>query len=314
MTRILLIATLLTLTFGYSFACLNGASKILRNGEILYADYDSNVPLGHDFNIERAKVIILEIDSLYQATKNIDYLSDKALLLIILKEYDKAIKIYLEIEKKNPGRYETASNIGTAYELIGENKKALKWIKKAIEIDTNSHHGSEWIHRNILETKIAGDKLVNSMSLLNIDFGNDSVPVSTIPKSELGNLYVHLFYQLNERIYFVKPKDKIVAQLLFDLGNLAYLHDYYKDAIEDYELAMQYGFDENEVKKRIAITNQAIHKRSIDIKNQLVVAMTPKQPNYLLYSIIALATTLVLIAIVYITKRKNLKSSVNLLR
>jgi tetratricopeptide (TPR) repeat protein len=305
MKRILLIWTIITFTFSNSFACLNGASKILKNGEILYADHDSNVPWGHDFNIERTRVVIREVDSLYKATKDIDYLSDKALLLIILKEYNQAIKIYLEIEKKKPGRYETASNIGTAYELIGDNENALKWITKAIQIDTNSHHGSEWIHANILKTKIGGDKLINSLSLLNKGFGEDSVPKSTLSKNELGNLYVHLFYQLNERMSFVKPKDKIVAQLLFDLGNIAYLNNYYKDAIEDYELASKYGYDQKEVNKRIAIANNAIHERSIDLKNQLVVAMTPKKPNYLLYIVIGLSAILVLGGIVYFAKRKN---------
>jgi tetratricopeptide (TPR) repeat protein len=55
-------------------------------------------------------------------------------IMILLKKYDEAIKLYLEIEKIQPNGYSTASNIGTAYELIGQNKNALRWINKSVEL------------------------------------------------------------------------------------------------------------------------------------------------------------------------------------
>jgi hypothetical protein len=58
-----------------------------------------------------------------------------------------------------------------------------------------------------------------------------------------------LYYQLNERVSFVKPKDKIVAQLLFDLGNISYLMREKEEAAETYKLAKEYGFNKPVLKK-----------------------------------------------------------------
>ena len=127
-----------TLTFSFlckSFACLNGETDVLADGTRLYEDAQGKVPYGHEyFDYVDFKSTVKKLDSLYKATKDLDYLSDQGLLLILLKKYDEAIKLYLKIEKLEPNRYSTASNIGTAYELAGQNENALKWIKKAIEI------------------------------------------------------------------------------------------------------------------------------------------------------------------------------------
>lgn len=250
---------LLSLKFN-GVACLNGDSKILKNGAILYMDYKKSVPHGHYFYInEEFKSTIREVDSLYKVTKDLDYLSDKGLLFILLKEYDKAIKLYLEIEKMKPGRYSTASNIGTAYELIGDDENALKWIKKSIEIDSTSHYSSEWIHVKILEAKIDLQKPINSLSLINTDFGTDSLPKTNLPKEALTNLRDALYFQLNERISFIKHKEKIIAQLLFDLADITFLSSDYHDAISIYDIAEKYGFDSNKVEMRkvaISIENR----------------------------------------------------------
>lgn len=187
----------------------------------------------------------------YQETKDLDYLSDKGFILIILGKYNEAIELYKKIESMQPGRYSTASNIGTAYELIGNNKEALKWIEKAIEIEPNSHSRSEWIHVNILKTKIKGDLYISSEHLIGKDFGKEKYPKSDLNKNELQLLKMQLYYQLNERISFVKHKDKIVAQLLFDLGNLAFLTNQKEDAMEDYEMAKEYGFESPVLNERL---------------------------------------------------------------
>lgn len=160
----ILTTTILTVLFFYkTFACLNGESMVLKDGTFLYEDYPGSVPYGHIFNSdERFKDGIKQLDSLYKKNKDLDYLSDKGLLLILLKQYNEAVKIYLEIENLEPNRYSTASNIGTAYELLGQNEKALQWIKKSVEIDPNSHKNSEWIHVNILEAKIKGQEFVTT--------------------------------------------------------------------------------------------------------------------------------------------------------
>lgn len=234
-----------------TFACLNGETKILNNGIFLYEDREGKVPYGHVFESFDYDQSIKQLDSLYIATKDLDYLSDKGILLILLEKYEEAIKLYLEIEKIEPNRYSTASNIGTAYELFGQNENALKWIKKSVAIDPKSHHKSEWIHVNILDAKIKGEQYYNTNFLLNTEFGSGVNPNSQLTRQQLQDLSNALYYQLNERISFVKPKEKIVALLLFELGNVAFILGNYNEAIADYEQATRYGYDGEVIQQRI---------------------------------------------------------------
>jgi tetratricopeptide (TPR) repeat protein len=241
--RVLLILAIVCGLLSSTKACLNGSSQTLKDSSIIYRDHPGSVPYGHNFyNDSYLKEIIGRLDSLYLRTKDIDFLSDKGLLLIILRRYTEAVKLYLEIEKMRPNRYSTAANIGTAYELLGQNENALKWIKKAVSIDSNSHANSEWIHVKIIEAKIKGKEFTNSHDIINVDFGIDSLPVTTLSKKELQNLFDALFYQLNERMSFVEPKDELVANLLFDLGSMAILLNQLSDAFKIYELAQDYGY------------------------------------------------------------------------
>lgn len=241
---LILLVSVLSITSVW--ACLNGESRRLKNGDFLYldAEYIGRVPHGHDFNIHptRVNTILRELDSLYRVTKHFDYLSDKGIVLIVSGRYEEAIKLYLEIEKLAPGRYATASNIGTAYELSGNNVEALKWIKRAIAINPDSHRGSEWIHAAILETKIKGAAYINTQNLLHTTFGTGDKPVSILSKKELDTLANQLYYQLVERMSFVKVKDAIVAQMLHDLGDIEYLLGNEKFAKADYAYAEKYGY------------------------------------------------------------------------
>ena len=260
MLRYILTLALVTFAINLTFGCLNGESKELKTGTPIYVDREGSVPYGHiffddegDLNVELRK-----LDSLYQVTKDLDYLSDKGIVLILLQQYKKEIDLYLEIEKIEPNRYSTASNIGTAYELIGQNENALKWINRSIEIDPASHHNSEWIHAKILEAKIHGEQFYTTKYLLQTDFGTGILPTSKLKKEELQALHQALYFQLNERISLIKPKDKIVAQLLFDLGNIAFLLGVYSDASEDYVLAKEYGLDGQLIESRIEGLEKAV--------------------------------------------------------
>lgn len=243
----------LALQSASTFACLNGDTKYLKNGFLLYIDREGRIPLGHRFPGRTALLSAKhDLDSLYKTTKDIDFLSDEALVMILLKDYKDAIKIYEQIEKRKPGRYSTASNMGTAYELLGDNENALKWIKRSVEIDENSHENSEWIHVKILEAKLKGVSAINSDFLLNTNFGEADLPRTTMKKDQVLKLAAALYYQLNERVSFIKGKDQIIAQLLFDLGNVLYLGALVSDAKQVYNLAGEYGYNKPLLAKRIA--------------------------------------------------------------
>jgi tetratricopeptide (TPR) repeat protein len=308
----ILITTILTLLFfSKTFACLNGESMVLKDGTFLFEDIEGNVPYGHIFNSDEGfKDGIKQLDSLYKKTKDLDYLSDKGLLLILLKRYDEAVKLYLEIEKLEPNRYSTASNIGTAYELLGQNEKALQWIKKSVEIDPKSHKNSEWIHVNILEAKIKGQQYISTDFLLNTDFGIDLTPKSILSKDELQKLSDALYYQLNERVSFIEPKEKIVAQLLFDIGNIAFLLGNYYDASADYEQAKKYGFTGRLIEQRIKEVERLSKLPKQTSKNNSSAnsnAQKSTNKSYLTYGLWFLGLVLVGTIMTIIYKRRKKK-------
>lgn len=244
MRKAIFISILTVFFFVDSFACINGETKILKDGTEITIDYQGNiVPRGHIFMEESEYPQILnKLDSLWKATKDIDYLSDYGIILILQKNYQKAKSIYLEIEKIKPNRYSTASNLGTVYELLGENQNAIKWIQKSIQIDPKSHNSSEWLHVKILEAKIKGESYITSDFFLNTNFGTSKYPSSSLTNKELLELRNALYFQLNERVSFIEPKDKIIAELLFELANIATLTGAKYEAVSIYQQAKEYGF------------------------------------------------------------------------
>ena len=185
-----------------------------------------------------------------------------------------AVQILEEIEKTNPGLYQTASNLGTAYELAGENAKALEWIKKGIERNPKSHDSSEWIHVKILESKIAlehGAELPGDGSVLGLEFDHLTRPMlpTILPSGNSGEtlsldqIEAGLKYQLRERLQFVKPPDLTVASLLFDLGNIIALKSGNLGPAQGvYELADKYvRSDDVKAGKELPLFAILIHSR-----------------------------------------------------
>ena len=255
------------LQVNFSFACLNGETKILKNGFYLYEDHDSfDIPRGHNFGIIDFEKVKENLETAYIKTKDLDYLSDVGYILILQGKYKEALSLYLDIEKRSPNKYSTASNLGTLYELMGENLKALQWIERSFKINPKSHYSSEWIHVNILKAKIKSD--TNSgESLINTNFGFENLPKSDLSGSELESLKRNIYFQLNERISFIKSKDKIIALLLYDLANINYLLKKRSDIyLTLYKMAEEYGFDKKDIQDRIdAIKNHTEIKKSSSI-------------------------------------------------
>ncbi len=164
-------------------------------------------------------------------------------------KYDDGIAILLQIEKESPGRYSTASNLGTIYELKGENEAALKWISEGLIRNPNGHYGTEWLHKLILEAKvnIASDpKWLESHRVIELDesklsdasyrFNYGSTAYS------VKDLMDTLDFQLRERMVFVKPKDPIVADLLLTYSVLESHNGVVDVANELLDLSKLYGF------------------------------------------------------------------------
>jgi hypothetical protein len=152
--------------------------------------------------------------------------NDLATALAHTGEAAESVRLLQEIEEEKPGLYKTASNLGTAFELVGENRKALEWIRRGIERDAKAHDGTEWLHVRILEAKLA---LAGNPGWLDSNSVLGPRHDQSIYRSATGNrgealaaeqVKTALVYQLHERLQFVQPPDAIVGDLYFALGKL----------------------------------------------------------------------------------------------
>lgn len=180
----------------------------------------------------------------YQNSTNFDDRCDHAVAKIYLGQYQEAVELFKQLEKEKPGEYSVAANLGTAYELCGKNEDALKWIKEGMQRNHFSHHGTEWLHAKILEAKIAGESYFSQhQTVLGLDaktMGNSiSVDAQTYTAKEVAEA---IQYQLRERVQFVKPKDQVVAALLFDYAAVEAATTTLESAQKLLTLSAEYGY------------------------------------------------------------------------
>lgn len=163
----------------------------------------------------------------------------------------KAIAMFQKIEQNSPGHYATASNMGTAYELAGNLTEALRWIAEGVRRNGDSHDHSEWLHVRILETKLAlqaDPNWLKTHTVSGIKFHDirgsmvetiqGAIPAIT---AQGVNVKDAIGSQLQERIGLVKPKDTIVAHLLYELALIEMEAGYAQDASKELDLALSYG-------------------------------------------------------------------------
>ena len=163
--------------------------------------------------------------------------------------HDEALAIFEKIEADHPGRYSTASNMGTAYELKGNLDLAQKWIAEGIRRNPQSHRGTEWLHLAIIKARIrlkedpgylARNHIIGLPDTLSkhsrIQIDGQEHPAAEVRKA--------LRYQLTERAYFVKPPDPVVADLLFTYGVLEAHTAIVESGIGLLELARKYGYQD----------------------------------------------------------------------
>lgn len=233
----------------YTFSCIN-ENRTLLSGEIIKTMPQGGKIWTQEIDREKLREKSDLLWDAYETTGSLENLSDYAVTLIYLGEYQRAKNIYLQIEKESPDLYTTASNIGTIYELIGYPDSALVWIKKSMELNSNSHNGSEWIHVKILEFKLRKEKEYGQ-SILELDFGSEDKPANP-HNHDLEEISEHISHQLRERLNFVKPQNKIVGNIYFDYGNVLAQTSTVEAALESYEAAKEYGFISNLLDKRIS--------------------------------------------------------------
>lgn len=179
--------------------------------------------------------------------------SDLVAAYLYDREYIKALQLAEKLYKKFPDTYNVVMNYAVALELNAKYPEALVHLREGIKINPESHFGSEWIHEKILES-IISESNDYSKSILDYDFGDDTIPVEINNKSyDLKQLE----YQLNERVYFVKNNDPLFGSLIFDLANMIFIFEnkhnggMHTFSSEQYGAARSFGYTSPVLNKRI---------------------------------------------------------------
>lgn len=249
------VATALLFVAPAADACINSVGTD-HAGHRFYADWYTGEDISRELLGQSRRQYELDnaIGTVKKAREqpSFDNLTNLGVLLLYQGQYGRAIRHFLVIERRFPGRHETAANLGTALELAGHDATALRWIRIGIQRNQDEHLRSEWLHVRILEAKLALAKdpdYLKDRSVAGVVFektlvpplplamprGNDGKPV------EPWQLDRSLSYQLHERMQFVKPQDPLVANLLLDWATLNLSGGPIENADALYRLAVRYG-------------------------------------------------------------------------
>jgi tetratricopeptide (TPR) repeat protein len=165
-----------------------------------------------------AKSFLAKYDLAKIKTYDKDIQSDIAVNLGYLGRYTEALDILKKLQAAYPEDYTIAANLGTTYELLGKNELALQFIKKGLQLNPESHEGSEWVHVKILEAKIkmatAPDWIYKNRVLgTGVKFDSQEAEI-------LNDQAWDVEYQLQERIPFTPFPDALLANIFDELGDL----------------------------------------------------------------------------------------------
>lgn len=236
--------------FNYSHACLNSYDDKVEGMEPdpTSITFESQAKRDEFYQNELEKFL-----KKYPKPKTVEEQNDYAVRLIYNGKYKKAIKILLEIEKSKPNLSNTAVNLGTAYELLGQNENAKFWIEKGLKINPSVHRGSEWIHLNILKAKLANadSKWIRENPILELDFGSGYFPKLSHDSNlkwdidSIDRLAYQAKLQLRERRKFIFGHDLTMARLAYESANVEVLRG------QMYEAKYRNGF-KNEIADKLA--------------------------------------------------------------
>lgn len=188
-------------------------------------------------------------------------LSNLALYLMKLGRADTSVKILQPLVRENPREYNLVANLGTAYELTGKIDSALKYIQRGLEINQESHFGSEWVHVKILEAKLKDQKQPGWIQENYIISPDEMVArVDTARRGYAMNLNRDIFFQIRTRAPFTPAPNAVLANLLEAAGEFNEAHDTYENALLCYAYAFEFqplGKLQRRIRYKLIALNQA---------------------------------------------------------
>jgi tetratricopeptide (TPR) repeat protein len=245
--KLLIIGTFLNA--GSVIACLNGYGLSEIIGEYHYKSL-ATIRNIHFSNYQKQIEHNREQAGLHLNKDKTGYLIDIASLDIISGKYESAKNILHGLLKTKSIRYEdrysATANLGVVHELMGNNDSAKYYVAEALKLNPRSHENSEWIHFKLLEAKEKDATWIYTNEIaafqvikINAEAGFSQI-LTANGTTTIDELIRQINWQLHERMLFVKPKDKLVANLLFTLGKLYYLKNDQQKAESTFALAKEY--------------------------------------------------------------------------
>lgn len=227
-----------------SFSCYNEYYALDANGNFHQVDIGA-IRFQKNFDQQKIERKLIQLKKKLETKADFKLLSDYGLYLVKGGKVNEARVLFTALAKAYPNEYTIISNLGTTYELLGENEKALKYIRKGLKLNPNSHGGSEWIHVKLLEAKIGLDKDLNYLKGRTI--------LELTPKQEASEtIRKQLYIQLQERFPFCKGPDPVMADLFIDLGDCYAESISFEHAKGLYQIAKKYYLtDRNDVDEKI---------------------------------------------------------------
>jgi len=260
--KLIIFLSFLVITFVPLHACYN-ETHINKNGK----NTNRSEPMALFYN-EPDKVEARSFLAKYDLARLKDYdkdiQSDIAVNLSYLGRYSEALDILKKLQAAHPEDYNITANLGTTFELLGKNDLALQFIKKGIQLNPDSHEGSEWVHVKILEAKLkmAGQPgwIYNNRVL------GTGVSFDSKESENLNNKAWHVEYQLKERIPFTPFPDAILANVFDELGDLYATQQSVELAYVAYDFALRNdSADHFGVKTKMEALKPILRKNKIGI-------------------------------------------------
>lgn len=189
----------------------------------------------------------------YLQSPSFETRNDLAVALLRNGAFDRARTLLEENEREKPDQYQTATNLGTALELLGEPEEALVWIQKGIALNPDSHQGSEWVHVQLLRAQIkekAEPGWMKRNTLTGVSFGSQPLPPESQVVWPVGNKGIqldasdfqrHLEAQLGERLVFVESPNILVGGLLHEYAQSMVINQSVRSSFEVSKLAQWFG-------------------------------------------------------------------------
>lgn len=268
-----LLAAAFTLLVYNSFACLNEYNQKappmdnnkLQLHKLLHSSGEARPYWQHGF---QGTDNFMDLQNYHdKGTSKLSWkeMSDYAVTELRLGDKSKALAILEDLYRSHPTEYNIVANLGTAYELNGNKARALELLRKAVAINPRSHYDSEWIHIRLLEQEMAATP--DYKKIIGLGVGN--FPEWLIDKTykftrEADSLKLQIAFQLHERIGFIAPPNKPIAQLVTDFADIVAKTDSLGAAKEFYQFALSY---DSTLKDTVAARILGVESSQKEVKN-----------------------------------------------